>query len=189
MYLFLGFLTSISAKSSYMLSENFYHNPIWSSRSPRFWEIMTWIRWLYYHGMLTHMQLYIDMDTFIHFFIQFYILSFIWTCKSECQALFSHRIAVNCKFLKKNILPKISNLWLKFKFQLPKKLVLELTVEHFSSSEHIYWQLMCIFPSLHFSGQRLIHWVWCISVTFKSLRLSPNLKIDLKRHNPSFCPV
>ena len=35
-FFYLGFLTSISSKSSCMLSENFYHDPFLSSSSPKF---------------------------------------------------------------------------------------------------------------------------------------------------------
>ena len=88
----------------------------------------------------------------------------------------------------KHILPKICVFWLKFEFQLSKFLVLELTGKHVSSLEHIYWQHMCILPSLHFSGQRFIYLLQCISVTSKMFSWSPNLKIYLKKHYSSFCP-
>ena len=86
----------------------------------------------------------------------------------------------------KNIFfPKTNFFWLKFEFLLFQKLVVELTGDHFSSSEHIHWQYMGIFPSLHFSGQRLMYWLWCITVTFYAW--SPNLKSYLKTYKPSFC--
>ena len=56
-------------------------------------------------------------------------------------------------------------------FNFPTKMLLELTGVHFSSSEHIHWQHMGIFTSLHFSGQRLMNWLRCISVTSKILSL------------------
>ena len=68
------------------------------------------------------------------------------------------------------MLPKICKFWLKFESKLSKYLVLELTGDHFSSSEHIYCQHMGILPSLQFSGQRLMHWLRCISVTSKTVR-------------------
>ena len=37
------------------------------------------------------------------------------------------------------MMPKMQWQWLKFLFQLPKDLVLELTGKHFSRSEHISW--------------------------------------------------
>ena len=60
--------------------------------------------------------------------------------------------------------------------------MLELTGEHFSWAEHIYWQHMGILPSLHFSGQRLMNWLWCISVTFKMLRLKSQFENLPKKH-------
>ena len=57
-----------------------------------------------------------------------------------------------------------------------QKLVLEVTGEHFSSLEHIHCPHMDILPSLHFSEQRLMHWLRCISVTSKVLSLKSPLK-------------
>ena len=73
-------------------------------------------------------------------------------------------------------MPKFADFCLKFEFQLSKYLVLEVTGEHFSSSKHIYWQHMGILPSLHFYGQILMHWLQCVSLTSKMLRLNSQLK-------------
>ena len=39
----------------------------------------------------------------------------------------------------------------------PKDLVLEITEKHFSCSEHISLEAICIWPRLQFSGERLMH--------------------------------
>ena len=91
-------------------------------------------------------------------------------------------IVKNWWILEKLILPKICNFWLKFEFQLSKYQVLELTGEHFSSSEHIYWQHMGILLSFHGSGQRLMHWLRYISITSKTLRLISQFENLPKKH-------
>ena len=82
----------------------------------------------------------------------------------------------------KNIFPKISSPWLKFEFQLFKTLVPELTGENFSPSEDVHWPHMGILPRLHFSGQRLKHWLRCISVTSKVLRLKSQFKNSQRKY-------
>ena len=47
------------------------------------------------------------------------------------------------------------HIWLKFEFQLPEYLMLELTGKHFSCSEHISWEAFWL--RIYFSGQRLFH--------------------------------
>ena len=54
-------------------------------------------------------------------------------------------------------MPKMSRIWLRFGFQLPKDLVLELAGKHSSCSECISWEAMGIWLRIHFSGQRLMH--------------------------------
>ena len=76
----------------------------------------------------------------------------------------------------------MGDFWLKFEFQLSKYLVLELIGEHFSSSQYINWQHMGILPSLQFSGQRLMYWLRCISVTPKMLCLKSQLENLHKKH-------
>ena len=72
---------------------------------------------------------------------------------------------------KKVIVPKMSGIWLKFVFQLPKDLVLELFGKHYSCSEQISWDDMSIWLRIHFSGQRLMHRLWSALIFLKMLRL------------------
>ena len=51
----------------------------------------------------------------------------------------------------------MSGIWLKFGFQLPNDVVLELAGKHSSCSERISWQAMGIWLRIHVSGQRLMH--------------------------------
>ena len=60
-------------------------------------------------------------------------------------------------FTFKNYFPKISDVWLKFEYQLLKDPVLELTAKYFSYSEHNSWQTNGIWPRWNFYGQRLMH--------------------------------
>ena len=57
----------------------------------------------------------------------------------------------------------MSRILLKFGFQLSKDLVLELTGDHSSCSEHIYSEAIDIWLSKHFSGQGLM---LCLLSTF-----------------------
>ena len=75
-------------------------------------------------------------------------------------------------------MPKMSGIWLKFGFQLPKDLVLELAGKHYSCSEHISWDAMGIWQRIHFSGQRLMHRllstiifpkIFCLKCQFENL--------------------
>ena len=50
--------------------------------------------------------------------------------------------------------------WLRFGGQLPNYLVLKLTGKHFSCLMHISSEAMGIWSMLHFSGPRLMHWLW-----------------------------
>ena len=68
-------------------------------------------------------------------------------------------------------MPQIGDFWLKVEFQLSTYLVLELTGNHFRSSEQIYWQYMVILQSLHFSGQKLMHLLRSNIVTPKMFSL------------------
>ena len=52
---------------------------------------------------------------------------------------------------------KISEVWLRFEFQPPKDLVLELAGKHSSCLECIPLEAMGIWLRIHFSGQRLLH--------------------------------
>ena len=87
------------------------------------------------------------------------------------------------------MLPKISHFWLKFECQLSKYLVLELTGKHFSSSEHIYWKHIGIFPNLHFSEQRIMFWLKCISITSKMWRLKSQFKTLPTQRLSFFLPI
>ena len=66
---------------------------------------------------------------------------------------------------------KISYIYLKFEFQLPKYLVLELAGKHYSFSEHFLWEAMDICLNIHFSGQRLMHRLQSTIIFPKILRL------------------
>ena len=59
----------------------------------------------------------------------------------------------------------------KFGFQLPNDPVLELTGKHFSSSDHISLQDICIWPRLPFSGHVLMHQLWSTIIFPKMLHL------------------
>ena len=65
---------------------------------------------------------------------------------------------------------KMSMIWLKFGFQLPKDLVLKLAGNHSSCSEHILWDAMAIWLGIHFSGQRLTHLLRSTNIFPKILR-------------------
>ena len=75
-------------------------------------------------------------------------------------------------------MPKLICMGLKFQFQIPKHLVLELTWKHFSCSEHISWEAIGIWPLMHFSWQRLMHRLWStiifISSAHSTLHTAPN---------------
>ena len=75
--------------------------------------------------------------------------------------------------------------WLRFGFQLPKDLVLELTGKHSSCSEHISWEAIGIWLRIHFSGQRLMHQLPRTIIVPKMLRLRwqfGKLNIILKKN-------
>ena len=61
--------------------------------------------------------------------------------------------------------------WFKFRFQLPKNLVLELKRKHFSCSENISWEAIGIWTKSHLSGQRLMDWLRRTITFQKMLRL------------------
>ena len=54
-------------------------------------------------------------------------------------------------------MPKMYVIWLRFRFQLTKDLLLELMRKHFSNSEHNSWQATGIWPSGKLSAQRFMH--------------------------------
>ena len=68
-------------------------------------------------------------------------------------------------------MPYMSRIWLKFGFELPKDLVLELAVKHSICPEHILWHAMGIWLRIHFSGQRLMHRLRSTIIFPKMLRL------------------
>ena len=70
----------------------------------------------------------------------------------------------------------MSNTWLKFEFQLPEDLVLELSGKHFSCAEHVSWQHIGIWPRLQFSVQRLMHRLRSTIIFPKMLSLKCQLK-------------
>ena len=69
------------------------------------------------------------------------------------------------------ILSKNIRIWLKFGFQLPKDMRLELIGKHSSCSEHISEQAVGIRLRIHFSEQRVMHQLPSTIIFSKILRL------------------
>ena len=69
---------------------------------------------------------------------------------------------------------------LKFGFQLPKNMVLELTGKHSSCSEHISLQAIGIWLRMHISEQTLMHQQLPSTIIFpKMLHLHGEMYLDL----------
>ena len=66
---------------------------------------------------------------------------------------------------------KISGIWLRFVFKLPKDQVLELTGKNSRCFGKISWQAIGIWLGIHFSGQRLMHWLPSPIILAKILHL------------------
>ena len=71
--------------------------------------------------------------------------------------------------------------WQSFRLQLLKDLVLELTGKQFYLSEHNFWEGICIWPTIHFPWQRLMHLLRStILSSLKWYASSANFRIYLK---------